>query len=243
MILRLMDVGGDKPLRYLPLPAEDNPALGLRGIRTALARPDLLRTQVRAALRVQPHGQVRLLLPMITDLAEIDAVRRVVDAEAASLQILERIEIGAMIETPASALIAARLLPRVDFLSIGSNDLTQYTLAMDRCHAQLADRTDALHPAVLQLIAAAAAAGAAANKLVAVCGGVAADRLAVPILLGLGVRELSVVPGAIPGLKREIGGLSMVECRDLALRCLTLSSAAEVRALVSKTLNAWETIA
>jgi multiphosphoryl transfer protein len=237
LILRLMDVGGDKPLPYLPLPAEENPALGLRGVRTALAHPDLMRTQLRAALRVQPAGTVRLLIPMITDLAEILAVRSIVDELKTELGIDRPIELGAMIETPAAALTAASLIREVDFLSIGSNDLTQYTLAMDRGHPQLAGRSDALHPAVLKLIAAAASAGTAAGKLVAVCGGVAADRFAVPILLGLGVRELSVVPAAIPAIKRQIRALRVDACRELAMRCLDLGSAADVRALIAPTIG------
>ncbi|HEX3395292.1 MAG TPA: phosphoenolpyruvate--protein phosphotransferase, partial [Steroidobacteraceae bacterium] len=234
MILRMMDVGGDKPLAYLPLPPEPNPALGMRGVRTALAHPALMRTQLRAAMRVKPGGVVRLLLPMITDLSEILAVREVIDALAAELKLEARISLGAMIETPAAALTAAALLRAVDFLSIGSNDLTQYTLAMDRGHTELARRTDALHPAVLQLVAAVGSAGTAAGKLVAVCGGVAADRTAVPILLGLGVRELSVVPTAIPALKRQIGALRIADCEALARRCVTLGSAAEVRDLVER---------
>jgi multiphosphoryl transfer protein len=234
LILRLMDVGGDKPLRYLPLPAEENPALGLRGVRTALVRPDLMRTQLRAALRVQPAGNVRLLIPMITDIAEILAVRSVIDEIKAEIGLHDHIELGAMIETPAAALMASGLIREVDFLSIGSNDLTQYTLAMDRGHPQLAGRTDALHPAVLKLIAAAASAGAAAGKMVAVCGGVAADRLAVPILLGLGVREFSVVPAAVPAIKRQIRLLRVNDCRELALRCLELASPGEVRALAAE---------
>jgi multiphosphoryl transfer protein len=236
LILRLMDVGGDKPLRYLPLPHEDNPALGLRGVRTILSRPDLMRDQLRAALRVQPYGTLRLLVPMVTDAAEILAIRQACDRLCEELGARNRTEIGAMIETPAAALTAGRLLREVDFLSIGSNDLTQYTLAMDRGHPELAARTDALHPSVLKLMAAAAAAGSAAGKLVAVCGGVAADLAAVPVLLGLGVRELSVVPGAIPAIKQRIRALGILECRELALRCLELGSAAEVRALIGVTL-------
>ncbi|HMH29787.1 MAG TPA: phosphoenolpyruvate--protein phosphotransferase [Steroidobacteraceae bacterium] len=237
LILRMMDVGGDKPLRYLPLPVEANPALGLRGVRTALLHPNLMRTQLRAALRVQPFGVMRLLIPMITDLSEILAVRQVIDELAAELKLESRVTLGAMIETPSAALTAAVLIRAVDFLSIGSNDLTQYTLAMDRGHAELARRTDALHPAVLQLIAATAVAGDAAGKLVAVCGGVAADRTAVPILLGLGIRELSVVPAAIPALKRQIGGLRIEECRELAKRCLQLGSASEVRGLIEQAVG------
>jgi multiphosphoryl transfer protein len=235
LLLRLMDVGGDKPLRYLPLPAHDNPALGLRGVRAVLARPDLLRTQLRAALRVQPAGQLRLLVPMVTDAAEILAVRAVVDALKCELAVDAAIQVGAMIETPAAALTAAQLLRCVDFLSIGSNDLTQYTLAMDRGHPQLATQSDALHPAVLKLIAATASAGMNAGKLVAVCGGMASDRMAVPVLLGLGVREFSVVPGAIPAIKSRLRSLRVLDCRALALRCLDLGSAAEVRALIART--------
>jgi phosphocarrier protein FPr/phosphocarrier protein len=144
------------------------------------------------------------------------------------------VELGAMVETPAAALGAGLILREADFLSIGSNDLTQYTLAMDRGHAELASRIDALHPAVLQLIAASAAAGTAAGKIVAVCGGVAADPIAVPLLIGLGVRELSVVPAAVPGIKRLIRSLTIAACASLAARCLRLESAAEVRALVAQ---------
>ncbi|MDB6084306.1 MAG: ptsP, partial [Gammaproteobacteria bacterium] len=235
LVLRLMDVGGDKPLKYLPLPHEANPALGLRGIRTALARPDLLRSQLRAALRVQPVGLVQLLIPMVTDIAEVVSVRTLVDELIAELGSRSEIRLGAMIETPAAALNAAVLLREVDFLSIGSNDLTQYTLAMDRGHPELARRTDALHPAVLKLMAIAAEAGNRAGKTVAVCGGIAADRLAVPILLGLGIRELSVVPAAIPSIKRQIRALRVADCRALASRCLEAGSAADVRKLAAQT--------
>jgi phosphoenolpyruvate-protein phosphotransferase len=237
LILRMMDVGGDKPLRYLPMPPEANPALGLRGVRTALSNPELMRTQLRAALRVTPRGMTRVLIPMVTDRSEILTVRLCLDELARELKLEGPIALGAMVETPAAALTAATLLQEVDFLSVGSNDLTQYTLAMDRGHAELARRTDALHPAVLQLIAAAGRAGEAAGKLVAVCGGVAADRTAVPILLGLGVRELSVVPAAIPAIKRQISALSITDCKDIAQRCLTLGSAAEVRSLVEQSFG------
>jgi phosphocarrier protein FPr/phosphocarrier protein len=217
LVLRLMDVGGDKPLNYLPLPPEENPALGLRGIRTALRHPDLLRTQLRAALRVKPAGVVRILLPMITDVAEVRAVSELIDTLRAELGASAPVEIGAMIETPAAALTADRIAASVDFVSIGSNDLTQYSLAMDRGHAELARRIDALHPAVLKLIALTAAAAERSRKLVAVCGGMAAEPAAVPLLIGLGVRELT-----------------LADCAALAARCLELESAAEVRALVAQ---------
>jgi phosphoenolpyruvate-protein phosphotransferase len=234
LVLRLMDVGGDKPLNYLPLPHEDNPALGLRGVRTALRYPELLRTQLRAALRVKPAGVVRILLPMITDVAEVRAIRSVIDELRVELGQSAPIEIGAMIETPAAALTADRIAAAVDFFSIGSNDLTQYSLAMDRGHAELARRIDALHPAVLKLISLATASGQRNGKLVAVCGGMAAEPAAVPLLVGLGVRELSVVPAAVPALKRQVRDLTVADCAALAARCLEVESAAEVRALVAQ---------
>jgi phosphoenolpyruvate-protein kinase (PTS system EI component) len=234
LVLRLMDVGGDKPLNYLPLPHEDNPALGLRGVRTALRYPELLGTQLRAALRVKPAGVVRILLPMITDVAEVRAIRSVIDELRVELGQSAPIEIGAMIETPAAALTADRIAAAVDFFSIGSNDLTQYSLAMDRGHAELARRIDALHPAVLKLISLATASGQRNGKLVAVCGGMAAEPAAVPLLVGLGVRELSVVPAAVPALKRQVRDLTVADCAALAARCLEVESAAEVRALVAQ---------
>ena len=232
LIIRTLDAGGDKPIAYLPLPAEDNPALGLRGVRTSLWRPQLLRTQLSAILRVAPAGQCRILLPMITDVAEISTVRGMIEELARELARAEPIEIGAMIETPASAVTAGAIAREVDFLSIGTNDLTQYTLAMDRGHAELAQRVDGLHPAVLALIAQATAAAEKHGTLVAVCGGLASDPSAVPVLLGLGVRELSVVPTLIPQLKSLIRTLSHQSCRQLAAEALAQSTAAQVRALV-----------
>jgi phosphoenolpyruvate-protein phosphotransferase len=235
LVLRLMDVGGDKPLHYLPLPHEDNPALGLRGVRTVLRHPQLLQTQLRAALRVMPAGMVRILVPMVTDVSEVRAVRAAIEDIRTEAGIRAAMQLGAMIETPAAALAAERIAPSVDFLSIGSNDLTQYTLAMDRGHPELARRLDALHPAVLKLISLAAAAGQRNGKTVAVCGGVAADPAAVPLLIGFGVRELSVVPAAIPSLKRQVRELNVADCVALAARSLELESAADVRALTART--------
>lgn len=234
LVVRTLDIGGDKPIPYLPLPTEDNPALGLRGVRTSLWRPDLLRVQLRAVLRVQPVEQCRVLLPMITDPAEIRAVCRMLDEVRRELGFGVPVQVGAMIETPSSAVIAGRIAREVDFLSIGTNDLTQYTLAMDRGHAELAHRIDGLHPAVLNLIAMTVDAADEHDKLVAVCGGLASEPAAVPILIGLGVRELSVVPTLVPQLKSLIRTLTIESCRSLAQRALAMDTSEAVRALANE---------
>ena len=237
LTLRTLDVGGDKPSPYLPLPHEDNPALGLRGVRTSLWRPDLLRVQLRAALAIRPETQARVLLPMITDPAEIRTVRGMLDEERRGMGRTTPIELGVMIETPAAALMADRIAADADFLSIGTNDLTQYTLAMDRGHPELASRLDALHPAVLRLIARTAGAALSHGRRVAVCGGLASDPTAAPILIGLGVHELSVVPSFIPQLKALISGVSLDACRELARQALELETAEAVRALALRMVS------
>jgi multiphosphoryl transfer protein len=236
LTLRTLDSGGDKPIPYLPLPHEDNPALGLRGVRTSLWRPDLLRVQLRAVLSIRPLGQARVLLPMITDPAEIRTVRNMLDEERRAQGRSTPIELGVMIETPAAAVMSDRIAAEADFLSIGTNDLTQYTLAMDRGHPELAARLDALHPAVLSLIARTAGAAISHGRRVAVCGGLASDPAAAPILIGLGVHELSMVPSVIPQLKALIGGLTLDACRELARQALELETAEAVRALAVKTV-------
>jgi phosphocarrier protein FPr/phosphocarrier protein len=178
LTIRTLDAGADKPIAYLPMPPEENPALGLRGIRMSLAWPDLLRTQLRAILAVRGPAHCRVMLPMITDPGEIDPVRRMLEELRRELGRAEPVSLGVMVETPASALLAERIAAVADFLSIGTNDLTQYTLAMDRGHPQLAARLDALHPAVLRLIARTAAGARAHGRHAAVCGGLASEPLA-----------------------------------------------------------------
>lgn len=231
LTVRTLDIGGDKPIPYLPMPAEENPALGLRGVRTSLWRPDLLRQQLRAILAVRPYGQCRILLPMITDVAEIHSVRAMVEEARAAIGREEPIELGVMIETPASALLAESIAVEADFFSVGTNDLTQYTLAMDRGHPELAARLDALHPAVLRLIARTTEAAQSRKRMVAVCGGLASDPVAAPILIGLGVHELSAVPSVIPQLKALIRRLTLAECASIARQALEQSSAEAVRVL------------
>jgi phosphoenolpyruvate-protein kinase (PTS system EI component) len=228
--IRTMDIGGDKPIAYLPLPHEDNPALGLRGLRASLAHPALFRTQVRAILRVKPAAVSRILLPMVTDLSDLRAARALIDECAKEVGAAMPV-VGAMIETPASAMLADQLAVEADFLSIGSNDLAQYTLAIDRGHPQLATQLDALHPAVLRLMARVAEAGRARGKSVSVCGVLGSDVDALPILVGLGIHEVSATPAIVPRLKRTVRLLDAAECRELAARALEQATAAAVREL------------
>jgi phosphocarrier protein FPr len=232
MIIRTLDVGGDKPLPYMPLPREENPFLGVRGIRIALDRPEILRTQVRAILRVAKTRRLGIMFPMISTLDEIRSVKGVLDEERDKLGRRDSIEVGIMVEVPSTAVMAAQFAKEVDFFSIGTNDLTQYTLAMDRGHPALASKADGMNPAVLRLIAQTIEGAHANGKWVGVCGGIAGDLQAVPILVGLGVDELSVSVPSVPAVKAEVRRRTLEECKALAQQALAQDTAADVRALV-----------
>lgn len=223
--LRTLDVGGDKPLPYVPMPAEANPFLGVRGIRLALDRPQLLADQLEAIVRVARDHPVDVMFPMVSTLDELHAARAMLPEEPPGLRV------GIMVEVPATALKAAVFAPHVDFLSIGTNDLTQYALAAERGNDALAALADPLDPGVLALIAATGAV-AGPRCLVAVCGELAADERAVPLLIGLGVRELSMSAAAIPLVKEAVRRTNTEAARSLAERALAAGSAAEVRALL-----------
>ena len=229
VIIRTIDVGGDKQLDYLPLPVEANPVLGLRGIRMAQVRPELLDQQLRALLQVSPLARCRILLPMVSEVDELLQIRQRLDELCVELELTQRPELGVMIEVPAAALMAEQLARHADFLSIGTNDLSQYTLAMDRDHAGLAARVDALHPALLRLIAQTCIGAAKHGRWVGVCGALASDPLATPVLVGLGVSELSVSPPQIGEIKDRVRHLDAAQCRQLSLELLDLSSAKAVR--------------
>lgn len=234
LIIRTLDAGGDKPLRCLPFPAEDNPALGMRGIRFAMQRPDILKTQLRAMVRGVPAAQLRVMLPMIVDPGELRAVRAMLDDIRHDLGVAAPIALGAMIETPAAAILADAIAVEADFLSIGSNDLAQYALAMDRGNPGLSARVDALHPAVLRLIGAAAEGAGKHGRWFGICGGIASDPDAAALLIGLGCDELSSVADAIPHIKDRVRTLDPAACRRLARRACALDSAAAVRALLEE---------
>jgi phosphocarrier protein FPr len=232
LVVRTLDVGGDKPLPYLPIAPEENPFLGQRGIRVGLDRPELLRTQVRAILRATDAGaRIHVMFPMVATVEEFRQAKAVVEAERERLGV-GPVPVGIMVEVPSVAVMAAQFAAVADFFSVGTNDLTQYTLAMDRGHPKLAPQVDGLNPAVLALVGMAVSAAHAAGRWVGVCGGIASDPQAVPVLVGLGVDELSVSVPAIPAVKAQIRNLSLADCQDLARRAMAQDSAAAVRALV-----------
>ncbi|HGL6716821.1 phosphoenolpyruvate--protein phosphotransferase [Burkholderia contaminans] len=231
-VVRTLDVGGDKPLRYLPLPKEANPFLGLRGIRVSLAYPDLFRSQLRAMLRAAPGGDLHIMFPMVSDLDELREAKRILHDEQRKYP--HPVKIGVMVEVPAAVAIVEALAREVDFFSIGTNDLAQYTLAIDRGHARLSGQVDTLHPAVLRMIDLTVSGAHAHGKWVGVCGAMASDPAATAILVGLGVDELSVSVPAIAAIKAELSALDFDACQTLARRVLKLGSAAQVRDAIAR---------
>ncbi|HMI56972.1 MAG TPA: phosphoenolpyruvate--protein phosphotransferase [Gemmatimonadaceae bacterium] len=233
LIIRTLDVGGDKPLAYLPIGAEANPFLGERGVRFTLSHPELMRTQIRAILRAAKLATVSVMFPMISTLSEWRAARAMVEEERSRLGV-PAIPIGIMVETPAAAMIADQFAREADFLSLGTNDLTQYTLAMDRTNPTLAPQVDALHPSVLRLIGRTVEGALAHGKWVGVCGALAGDLDAVPVLIGLGVTELSADLPIIPAVKARVRELSMAQCKLMATEALEAEDGAAVRAIVAR---------
>jgi phosphoenolpyruvate-protein phosphotransferase len=233
LVVRTLDVGGDKPLPYLSTGAEANPFLGERGIRLTLRHPEIFRAQVRAVLRASHAGKVAMMFPMISTLAEWRAAREFVERERSALGV-PPIQVGIMVETSSAALLADRFAKEADFFSLGTNDLTQYTLAMDRTNPRLAPQVDALHPAVLRLIERTVDGAHKHKRWVGVCGALAGDPAAVPVLIGLGVDELSVDVPIVPSVKARIRTLSLKECKTTAQKALDAADASEVRAIVSE---------
>jgi len=239
VIVRTLDIGGDKNLPYLPLPAEANPYLGVRAIRLSLHRPELFLTQLRAILRAGVSHPVKVMFPMIASLDEVLHARELLEAAHQSLQ-RERlphawpIQTGIMVEVPSAALLSQALAPHVDFFSVGTNDLTQYTLAAERGNASLAEYADALHPAVLRLVEMTVEAAHQGGKWAGVCGEVAADPLAAPLLVGMGVDELSMNPADIPRIKAILRAVDVDRAAALTERALGCASAAEVRQLAGE---------
>lgn len=237
LVIRTLDIGADKNVPYLSMGREANPALGLRGVRLSFARPDMLMTQFDAILAAVPPAQCRIMLPMITEVDELRQARRMLDSAAQRAGVADRIQLGVMIETPAAAVLADSIAAEADFLSVGTNDLTQYVLAADRGNAAVSARADALHPAVLRLIRQTAEGALAHGRWIGVCGGLASDPLAAALLIGLGVTEFSVAPAAVPTIKAAVRHLRTAECRSLAERACAASSAYEVRSMAAESLE------
>ncbi|MFW9267847.1 phosphoenolpyruvate--protein phosphotransferase [Pseudomonas sp. R4-84] len=231
LVVRTLDVGGDKPLPYWPIAKEENPFLGVRGIRLTLQRPHVMEAQLRALLRSADNRPLRIMFPMVGSIDEWRQARDMTERLRREIPVAD-LQLGIMIEVPSAALLAPVLAKEVDFFSVGTNDLTQYTLAIDRGHPTLSAQADGLHPAVLQLIDITVRAAHAHGKWVGVCGELAADPLAVPVLVGLGVDELSVSARSIAEVKARVRELSLAQVQTLAQAALAVGSADDVRALV-----------
>jgi multiphosphoryl transfer protein len=238
VVFRTLDIGGDKPAPYLPAEAEMNPALGVRGLRLGLRRPDLFETQLRALLEADPGSPLRLLLPMVATVEEVAAAREAIDAAVAAsrragAEVASDVRLGIMVEVPSVAVLADAFAPVVDFFSIGTNDLVQYTLAADRTNPALAELATPLQPAVLRLIRLVTDAALPYGRPVAVCGEAAADPQAAALFIGLGVDELSVAPGSLPGLRAALTRVDVVASREAASLALAATNVADVRAIAA----------
>jgi phosphocarrier protein FPr len=230
LIIRTLDIGGDKVVPYLSLPKEDNPFLGVRGIRLCLRKPELFVPQLRAIYRASATGPVKIMFPMIATLEDLLAAKQMAEQVRQELGV-PPVEIGIMIEVPSAVLIAEELAREVDFFSVGTNDLTQYVLAIDRMHPTLGNQVDGLHPAVLRMIDLTVRAAVAARKWVGVCGGIAGEPVGALILTGLGVTELSMSLPSIAAVKASMRGYSHAQAKEFARRALACKTAGEVRQL------------
>jgi phosphoenolpyruvate-protein phosphotransferase len=238
VVFRTLDVGGDKPAEWQSAgaEAEANPALGVRGLRLGLRRPELLDDQFSALLQAAAGRELRVMLPMVTTREEVDEARGRLESVRArlvgeGLAVARSVQLGVMIEVPAAAVMADSLAEAADFFSIGTNDLVQYVLAVDRTNSELADLASALQPAVLRLIDGVVRAAGARGRHVAVCGEAASDPAVIPFLVGLGIRELSVGPGTVAAVRSTVAGLDVASCRGLAARAMVAGTLAEVQDL------------
>ncbi len=237
--LRTFDIGGDKFASTFALPAEMNPALGLRAVRLALSRPEVFLTQLRAMVRASAHGAVRIMVPMVASIREMREVRVLLDRAIAEvrgkgLACAEHIPLGMMVEVPSAALMADVFAREAEFFSIGTNDLIQYALAIDRTSRTLAHLASPFDPSILRLIQNVARVAREHNRPVSLCGAMASDPLAAPLLVGLGVRELSMEAAAIPEIKEALRRVSLAECENAALEAVAQDSAEGVEALVAR---------
>ena len=242
-VIRTLDFGGDKLASAIQLAAEENPSLGLRAIRLCLHRPDMFRAQLRAILRASAFGALRIMYPMISGVAELRAANAILEDVKAELQrqgvaFDPEIQVGAMIEIPSAAMIADLLAREVDFFSVGTNDLIQYALAIDRINEQVAYLYEPLHPAVLRLLRSVVSAAHNEGIWISMCGEMAADPLYGLLLVGLGLDELSMTPGAIPLMKRIIRSVTYGQAAEVAQRVFGCATAQEVEGLLRQEMRA-----
>jgi phosphocarrier protein FPr len=236
LTIRLLDIGGDKKIGYIKQEMENNPFLGVRGIRLLLENREILIEQINAIVKSAINYNIRLLIPMVAFYEELEEVLDII-VEAKKRYNISDIKVGIMIEVPSAALLSDVLAEKVDFFSIGTNDLTQYTLAVDRTHPKIVKLADPLHPAILRLIKGVVESAHKFGKEVSICGEVASDVEALPFLIGLGIDELSVNFQFIASVKYNIRELNYIDCRDIAILALKCKSAKEVRALSNKFMN------
>lgn len=239
VIIRLLDTGADKPLSYWPLPAENNPFLGIRGIRLLFQKEDILRTQIQALLTASEAGVVGMMIPMIGSLKPIERIRALIEEEKKALNWKgpDNLKLGVMVETPAAVQLIEEILDIVDFISIGTNDLTQYTLAADRGNPSMNEYYDEFHPAVFRSIAHVIKQAGRKGKLNGICGELAGNPLAVPFFVGLGVDELSTNASSILKLKRIIRQISYKDAEALVEEILRIPTAEGLRARLGRFLN------
>jgi phosphoenolpyruvate-protein phosphotransferase (PTS system enzyme I) len=235
--IRTLDIGGDKLFSPADRPSEANPALGLRAIRYCLKEPALFRTQLRAILRAAAHGPVRILVPLVSGVDELRRTKIEIEAARESLVAggadVSAVEIGVMIEVPSAALVSDMLAREVDFFSLGTNDLIQYSLAIDRGNEEVAYLYEPMHPAMLRLLKMVLDAAAVAGRRVNLCGEMGGEPQYLPVLLGLGLREISMHAGQIPRMKRWVSSVDVETSKKIAAKALTLATAKEVREYVS----------
>ena len=245
LIIRTLDIGGDKPPSYRSFPNETNPFLGWRAIRISLDEPDLFKTQIRAILRAAVGHNVRIMFPMISDLGELRRAREILDTvkqdlRAESVDFAEEVPVGIMVETPAAAVLVDILAQEADFFSLGTNDLTQYTMAVDRGNAKVAALYQPLHPSVLRLIKQTIDAGHAKGKWVGMCGELAGMPKAIPVLLGLGLDEFSMNPHVIPQAKYLIRSLTKERAAEIANYVMSLATVTEIEEYMKNILASFE---
>jgi phosphotransferase system enzyme I (PtsI) len=233
VVFRTLDMGGDKVDERAALEPEPNPFLGWRGIRLSLGRPDLFKRQLRALLRAGAHGRAGIMFPMVSGLQEVLEAKEILnqcseELSAEGVDVPDEIEVGAMIEIPSAALSADLIAAEVDFLSIGTNDLIQYTIAVDRLNDRVSGLYQPTHPAVLRLIGMSVEAGHAAGIRVGMCGEMASNLVLTPLMIGLGLNELSVASTQVARLKHAVRRLAVSECQDLAAAARTCASPTEI---------------